>query len=125
MARYKDADALREALSVIIENAEANGLYNIASTYEHCLKVIEDTPTADVAPRVEVANKICCEIEEEIVAALESNYRARREHIERYAELAYDTELLLEINGKINALRGMEAFVEELKNKYAEGRNER
>lgn len=63
MARYKDADALRETLSVIIENAEANGLYNIAFTYEHCLKVIEDTPTADVAPRAEVAREIFGEIE--------------------------------------------------------------
>lgn len=69
----------------------------------------------------EAAREICCKIEEEIVAALESNYRARKEHIERYAELAYDTELLLEINGKINALRGIEGFVEELKKKYAEG----
>ena len=68
----------------------------------------------------EVAREICCKIEEEIVAALESNYRARKEHIERHAELAYDTELLLEINGKINALRGIEGFVEELKKKYAE-----
>ena len=76
--------------------------------------------TADLAPRAEVAREICCKIEEEIVAALESNYRARKEHIERHAELAYDTELLLEINGKINALRGIEGFVEELKKKYAE-----
>lgn len=68
----------------------------------------------------EAAREICCKIEEEIVAALESNYRARKEHIERYADLAYDTELLLEINGKINALRGIEGFVEELKKKYAE-----
>lgn len=75
----------------------------------------------EVAPRAEVAREICCKIEEEIVAALESNYRARKEHLERHAEFAYDTELLLEINGKINALRGMEAFVEELKKKYAEG----
>lgn len=72
--------------------------------------------------KAEVAREICCKIEEEIVAALESNYRARKEHIERYADLAYDTDLLLEINGKINALRGIEGFVEELKNKYAEGK---
>lgn len=69
----------------------------------------------------EAAREICCKIEEEIVAALESNYRARKEHIERHAELAYDTELLLEISGKINALRGIEGFVEELKKKYTEG----
>ena len=70
--------------------------------------------------KAEVAREICCKIEEEIVAALESNYRARKEHIERYADFAYDTELLLEINGKLNALRGIEGFVEELKKKYTE-----
>ena len=70
--------------------------------------------------KADMAREICCKIEEEIVAALESNYRARKEHIERYADLAYDTELLLEIKGKINALRGIEGFVEELKEKYTE-----
>ena len=48
--RYIDADALRKRLCTIIENAEAKGLYNIAFNYEHCLKMIDDTPTADVVP---------------------------------------------------------------------------
>ncbi len=94
----------------------------VPSGYEGGADRCEDfINTADVAPRAEVAREICCKIEEEIVAALESNYRARKEHIERNGELVYDTELLLEINGKINALRGIEGFVEELKKKYAEG----
>lgn len=58
MARYIDADELREPLSIIIENAEAKELYNIAFNYEHCLKMIEDTPTADVAPRAEVFEEV-------------------------------------------------------------------
>jgi hypothetical protein len=121
MARYIDADALREPLSVIIENAEAKELYNIAFNYEHCLKMIEDTPTADVAPRAEVANKICCEIEEEIVAALESNYRALKEWDDGRCN-DYILEMVNRIQGKIDALRGIEAFVEELKKKYTEVR---
>jgi hypothetical protein len=33
----------------------------------------------------------------------------------------YILEMVNRIKGKIDALRGIEAFVEELKNKYAEG----
>jgi hypothetical protein len=75
--------------------------------------------SADVAPRAEVANKICCEIEEEIVAALESNYRALKEWDDGRCN-DYILEMVNRIKGKIDALRGIEAFVEELKNKYAE-----
>lgn len=61
----------------------------------------------------EVARKICCEIEEEIVAALESNYKAR-------GEVEDSDELYHLVSGKISALRGIEDFVEELKKKYTE-----
>ena len=71
--------------------------------------------------KAEVAREICCKIEEEIVAALESNYRARGEQMAK-DDLPY--ELVALINGKINALRGIEGFVEELKKKYTEGNNE-
>lgn len=76
-------------------------------------------PVEDVAPRAEVANKICCEIEEEIVAALESNYRALKKWDDGRCN-DYILEMVNRIKGKIDALRGIEAFVEELKNKYAE-----
>lgn len=75
--------------------------------------------TADVAPRAEVANRICCEIEEEIVAALESNYRALKEWDDGRCN-DYILEMVNRIKGKIDALRGIEAFVEELKKKYEE-----
>ena len=86
---------------------------------KHHIGNIKHIPTADVAPRAEVANKICCEIEEEIVAALESNYRALKEWDDGRCN-DYILEMVNRIKGKIDALRGMEAFVEELKNKYAE-----
>lgn len=68
----------------------------------------------------EVAREICCEIEEEIVAALESNYRALKEWYDGRCN-DYILEMVGRINGKIDALRGIEGFVEELKKKYTEG----
>lgn len=68
----------------------------------------------------EVAKKICCEIEEEIIAALESNYRALKEW-DNGRNNDYILELVGRIKGKIDALRGIEAFVEELKEKYTKG----
>lgn len=76
-----------------------------------CKDIVRKT---DVAPRAEVAREICCKIEKEIVAALESNYRAMREHNLKRSPDA-DGLLLERIYGKIDALRGIEGFVEELK----------
>ena len=77
---------------------------------------------ANVAPRAEVAREICCKIEEEIVAALESNYKAKAE---RMANPRIDAdEFISYCEGKIAALRGIEDFVEELKKKYTEGKYE-
>lgn len=61
----------------------------------------------------EVANKICCEIKQEISAALDSNYRVR-------GELELSDELYYAVNGKISALRGIEGFITELEKKYME-----
>lgn len=71
--------------------------------------------------RKEVVRKICCEIESEIVAALESNYKARAERI-RNPRIDTADEFISYIDGKIAALRGIEDFVEELKKKYTEGK---
>ena len=68
----------------------------------------------------EVAREIFEEIEKEIVAALESNYRAMREHNLKRSPDA-DGLLLERIYGKIDALRGIEGFVEELEKKYTGG----
>lgn len=59
----------------------------------------------------EVVNKICCEIKQEITAALDSNYRIR-------GELELSDELYYAVNGKISALRGIEGFITEIENKY-------
>lgn len=73
--------------------------------------------------RQEVARAICCEIEKEIVAALESNYRALKEWDDGRCN-DYILEMVNRVKGKIDALRGIEGFVEELKKKYTEGKYE-
>lgn len=59
----------------------------------------------------DVAMEIFAEIEKEIIAALESNYKAMNE--KRMFEGIYYV-----VQGKIAALRGIEGFVDELKKKY-------
>ena len=116
MARYIDADELYKAAQKRI--AEANEA-RMAVVDDEFLDLINDAFTEDVAPRAEVANKICCEIEEEIVAALESNYRALKEWDDGRCN-DYILVMVGRIKGKIDALRGIEGFVEELKKKYTE-----
>lgn len=65
----------------------------------------------------ETARKLCFEIEVEIRAALASNYKALRTYDDGRNN-DYILELVSRIKGKIDALRGIEAFVEELKEKY-------
>ena len=64
-----------------------------------------------------LTKKIFDEIEEEICAALDSNYKALRTYDDGRNN-DYILELVGRIKGKIDALRGIEAFVEELKEKY-------
>jgi hypothetical protein len=68
--------------------------------------------------KLETAMEIFAEIESEIVAALQSNYRAKQERVEKQLP---DDFVSYMCEGKIAALRGIEAFVEELKEKYTEG----
>lgn len=63
----------------------------------------------------DVVRKIFEEIEREIVAALQSNYRAKQERVEK--QIADDFVSYM-IEGKISALRGIDGFIAELKKKY-------
>ena len=118
MPRYTDIDKLIKIIQGQIIDTTPNDLgYKVLTQF---IAALNHAPIADVAPRAEVANKICCEIEEEIVAALESNYRALKEWDDGRCN-DYILEMVNRIKGKIDALRGIEAFVEELKNEYAEG----
>ena len=115
MARYIDAEKIDFKLGVPFQVADGELYIGIRDIR----KVIAQTPTEDVVPRCEVARKICCEIEEEIVAALESNYKAKAERLSK-PNIEMADEFVAYCDGKILALRGIEGFVEELKMKYTE-----
>ena len=71
--------------------------------------------TADVAPKSEVAREIFEEIEREINDAMQSNYKV--------LPIIEESEALWNrVNGKIDALRGIDGFLDELKAKYTEGK---
>ena len=68
----------------------------------------------------EVAREIFEEIEKEIELALESNYRAKKEHYNHSVIPNYDNFNAM-CDGKIYAMRGLLDFIAELKKKYTEG----
>ena len=111
---------------------------NVAEAHnERCAQLLEaivNAPAADVVPKsevedlkdtnehlavllmeakAEVAREIFEEIEREINDALKNNYTIR-------VDFEDSDELYHNINGKINALRGIEYFISELKEKYTE-----
>lgn len=83
------------------------------------IRDIRNQPAADVVSRDEV-RRIFEEIEEEISAALDSNYQVYKEHLEKYGNRP-NLEFLCMCNAKISALQGIEGFIEELKAKYRKG----
>ena len=68
----------------------------------------------------DVAREIFEEIEKEIELALESNYRAKKEHYNHSVIPNYDNFNAM-CDGKIYAMRGLLDFIAELKKKYTEG----
>lgn len=122
MARYIDADKLITHLKDEIKGCEipfgsrANGkgvAYGTALGLKSAISFVETLSTADVVPKSEVL-KIFEELETEITAALKSNYEARR---------AYNPtdEFHMWVQGKIDALCGIDGFIAEFKKKYTEG----
>ena len=101
MPRYGNLDALE--LKWILATPEQKKNFK---------QIIEEHPAVDVVPKSEV-EKIFEEIEKEITWAIEHNYCVR-------TEFEDSTELYHSINGRINALRGMDYFIAELKKKYTE-----
>lgn len=65
--------------------------------------------------QIDVAEEIFAKIDAEIEAALESNYKARS--VFDIHENFYQW-----VQGKIDALWGIQGFIEELKEKYTEGK---
>ena len=95
------------------EELEQDEVNRAATMREKTLRIIENAKS-------EVVREICREIREEIVAALESNYKAKAERLAG-SDIYFADEFISICEGKIAALRGIEDFVEELKKKYTEG----
>lgn len=68
--------------------------------------------------KAEVASRVLEEIQKEIEAALESNYKARNERNESRQWNRINDNFINTVNGKISALRGINDFIIELKKKY-------
>lgn len=90
------------------EQAKADILANMADGGTSCHWCIDEHKAQ---AKAEVAREIFEEIEKEIKAALESNYKV-------LSQFEQSDELWYRVNGKIDALRGIDGFVEELKKKY-------
>ena len=119
MARYIDADKLVEMYDRSAKDDwnKKTAPSSWAEAFDCAIADIDDQPTADVVPRAELAREIFEAIEREITDALKSNYEVRPQIEESEA-------LWNNVNGKINALRGIEYFLEELKKKYTEAHDD-
>lgn len=65
-----------------------------------------------------VARGIFEEIEAEITEALKCNYKRRTEYYTKERFKKEDGEFINTVNGKIDALRGIDGFIDEIKKKY-------
>ena len=81
------------------------------TTCAHC--EAEALYNAGYRKQEDVAREIFTKLEEDIEAALKSNYRVYEKYLN-----AQDSPTLLRVGGKIDALRGIYCFIEELKKKY-------
>ena len=111
----KELDELAEEYSDLI--VEKDQLFDIADKQSIeivALKIANKKMYSAIEGiKAEVAREIFEEIEREITDALKSNYKV--------LPLIEQSEALWNnVNGKINALRGIEYFIEELKEKYTE-----
>ena len=113
MARYIDADALVREMSLYANRTALGEIAPPHLSYHDMWEIIADAPTAAVAPRAEVAREIFEEIEQEINAALQSNYKV-------LPQIEQSESLWNRVNGKIDTLRGIDGFIAELKKKYTE-----
>ena len=65
----------------------------------------------------EVAGEIFVEIKQEIKLALDSNYKARGKLLRKFPQ-EHNEIFMGSLNGKIDALRGIDDFIAELKKKF-------
>ena len=71
--------------------------------------------------RAEAITEFAENLKEEIFKASKSNYDARKERLEKYCHSDDNGEFISYCNGKIDALRGIDDFIDELTNEYTKG----
>ncbi len=110
--RLIDADAFKKQIQENVSTFYTcgSGGYYLA---EDVIEDIDNAPTVDI--KTEVAREIFAEIEEEIQSALRNNYNVRSKRIEKHGT---SDGFISVVDGKILALRGIDDFIAELKNKY-------
>lgn len=115
MKQYGDLDKLSEQITT--NHCGACGIYNgemcCSCPMNDALRYIDETPTADVAPRAEIAR----EIFEEIEKVLEREYT----DIDQRREYITDHDALDGIDGKLCGLDYAISLVTALKKKYTGG----
>lgn len=80
---------------------------------EQRINIAEALYNAGYRRQDEVAKDIFTQLEEEIEAELKINYRLYEKYLN-----GQDTPTIQRFGGKIDALRGIQDFIEELKKKY-------
>ena len=83
-------------------------------------KEVETTQTEIVDEKTELVRAIFSDLHQEIQSALESNYKARQERNKNRKWQRINDDFINTINGKIDALRGIEGFIDGLEKKYTE-----
>ena len=114
-----------EMANEINEMDEPNAHYYDETLQDHeafadCFTIANHLYEKGYRKASEVAEEIFAEIEKEIDAAIESNYRAKKEHKNHSVIPNYDNFNAM-CDGKIYAMRGLLDFNAELKKKYTEG----
>ena len=117
MSRDKQIEEMAKDFDTVIQRRCFHKSCNECefNRYDTCKALEATTLINDYGYRKasEVAREIIKEIEKEINDALKSNYNVLPQ-LEEFAEL------WSRVQGKIDALRGIGGFVEELKEKYTE-----
>ena len=118
MSRDKQIEEMAKVLCVDYPNCVQCICKSIESIGDGCTTKFdcEKLYNAGYRKTSDVAREVFEEIEKEIKLALDSNYEAKQEHYDNHYRIS--TEFIGMVCGKIDALRGMQDFLADLKKKY-------
>lgn len=88
MPRYIDADALVRAMALQANRTSLGEICPPNLSYSEMLDIIADAPTADVAPREEVAKEILNEVRQAVLSLVLANAMGENFDLEkRFSEI--------------------------------------